>query len=130
MPPSHVVALAPRSGVVAAAARPPREPLSLVKTTIVSLVEPERGQLVEDDIGRPVDGLDRGAVRPVARRVGEALLHVDREVDVHVGEVQEERVVAGVAEEAHGLGDVALGERRLVGLLLEHARRRASVAAG
>ena len=37
-----------------------------------------------------------------------------------MGEVEEERLVAGVAEEPHGLGDVALGERRLVGLLLDH----------
>ena len=52
---------------------------------------------------------------------------------VHVREVQEERLGTVVADEPHALGRVALGERGLVGLLLqdrvvEHQRQRREVA--
>ena len=86
--------------------RRPREPLSLVKITIVSLVEPERsaarGGSPRSPSRWPRPPRRR---RPLRGRRGEALLHVDREVHVDVGEVEEERpVVARVADEAHRLG--------------------------
>jgi hypothetical protein len=41
-------------------------------------------------------------------------------VDVEVGQVQEERRITAGAQEADGLAQIATGERRLVGLLLQH----------
>ena len=118
-PPSHVVPFAPRSGALLPPSRP-REPLSLVNTTMVDSSSPTRAQFVQDDGGDPVDGLDRSSVGAVARGVCEAILYVDRQVHVHVREVQEERLTSRAADEAKRLGEEANGERHLVGLLLHH----------
>ncbi len=132
MPPSHVVPLAPRSGALLPPSTP-RDPLSLVKITIVSSSSPSASSSWSEHGGGPVDGLDRGAVAAVARLPGEALLHVDRARARRGGRGRGRTARRrGVAEEPHRLGDVALGQRRLVGLLLDHlvVEQQRAAAAG
>ncbi len=83
-------------------------------------VEPETGEFVEKNVGGPVDARHSRAVFAVRALVEEPILDVDREVHVHVGEVEEERPGPVLADEAERLLEVALGKGGLIGLGLDH----------
>ena len=112
-------ALRPGQRGVAAAVERPRAVVAGEHDDGVVL-EAQPAQLGEQHAGGPVDARHRGAVGAVAGLAGEALLHVERQVDVDVRQVQEPRPVAVRPQEADRLVHVAGGERRLVGLGLEH----------
>ena len=122
----HPHAALPR-GALVAAQRPVRATVGTVERAVVAgehhqrvLVQTQLAERSEDDLGRPVDRGDRRAVATVPRRRGEAVLDVDRQVDVQVRQVHEELAVPVRADEVHDLGHVPAGQRRLVGLLVDH----------
>ena len=114
---------------VAALARTGERPVVAGEDDDRVVGETEGVEFVEQHAGGPVDGVDGGAVGAVARAAVERVLHVQRQVDVHVSEVEKEWPVDVVAHELDRSFDIATGQHRLVGLLLDdllaiHQRQR------
>ena len=114
---------------VAALARTGERPVVAGEDDDRVVGETEGVEFVEQHAGGPVDGVDCGAVGAVARAAVERVLHVQRQVDVHVSEVEKERSVDVVAHELDRSFDIATGQHRLVRLLLDdllaiHQRQR------
>ena len=66
--------------------------------------------------------MDGRPIRAVSGTIVEAGFHVERQVHVHVGEVQKEGFAAGGPHHLDRMLDIAAGQHRLVGLLFDHGR--------
>ena len=108
-----------RKGLLLPPSSRAREPLSLVKMTRVLSSSPQGFEFAEDDGGCPVNTCDGRAIYAVFRFADKGFGGIVGQVNVHVGEVEEEGLVFVVAHETDAFFDVAFGDAALVGLCLD-----------
>ena len=84
--------------------------LALVPRSVITgedhhrvLFDPEAPELGQENAGRPIDAGYRCSVHAVTRLPCESLLHIDRQMDVNMGQVEKERPVPIRSHEPHGL---------------------------
>ena len=75
---------------------------------------------MHENPGSPIDRSHGGTVSPILGLLQKSVWDIDRHMNMHVSKIQEKRARSVVPDKSHGFFDIALGERGLIRLLLNH----------